>query len=94
VHPEVLAVMREAGIDLSGVKPRKLTQELAASAAVLVTMGCGEDCPFVPGLVPLDWSLPDPKGQPLEKVREIRDQIRGRVEELLDQEDWTDSIPN
>jgi len=83
VHPEVLAAMKEAGIDLSGVKPRKLTQQLAEQADMLITMGCEEACPVVPGLVPDDWPLPDPKGQPIEKVREIRDEIRRRVTELL-----------
>ena len=84
VHPEVLAVMQEVGIELSGVKPRKLTQELAESADMLVTMGCEEACPVVPGVVPVDWPLPDPKGQPIEKVREIRDEIRRRVTDLLE----------
>jgi arsenate reductase len=88
VHPEVLAAMKEAGIDLSGVKPRKLTQELAESADMLITMGCEEACPVVPGLVPVDWPLPDPKGQPIETVREIRDEVRGRVKELIDEEGW------
>ena len=88
VHPEVLAVMKEVGIDLSGVKPRKLTQELAESADMLITMGCEEACPVVPGLVPVDWALEDPKGLPIEKVREIRDEVRGRVIELLEQKGW------
>ena len=84
VHPEVLQAMREVGIDLSGVKPRKLTPELAATADVLITMGCEEACPVVPGLVPQDWPLEDPKGKPIEKVREIRDDIKRRVAALLE----------
>lgn len=86
VHPEVIAVMQEDGIDLSGATPRKLTAELAAGSQLLITMGCGDECPFVPGVRREDWPLDDPKGQPLENVRVIRDQIRARVEALLDQE--------
>ena len=82
VHPEVLAAMKEIGIDLSGAKPRKLTPELAATAQVLVTMGCGEACPVVPGARREDWPLPDPKGQPVERVREIRSEIDRRVRAL------------
>ena len=82
VHPEVLQVMQEAGIDLSGAKPQKLTVELARDADLLVTMGCGDKCPYVPGLKVEDWPLEDPKGQPLERVRQIRDEIRGRVQAL------------
>jgi arsenate reductase len=88
VHPEVLAAMQEAGIDLSAARPRLLTPELAATADVLVTMGCGDACPVVPGLVPLDWPLADPKGQPIDKVREIREEVRGRVSELIDKRRW------
>jgi len=88
VHPEVLVAMQEEGIDLSAVKPRKLTPELAERADMLVTMGCEEACPVVPGLVPIDWPLPDPKGQPIEKVREIRDEIRRLVSELIDEKGW------
>lgn len=83
VHPEVVAVMREEGIDLSAACPRKLTPELAAQAQLLITMGCGDECPFVPGLRRDDWPLPDPKGQPIERVRAIRDDIRARVEALV-----------
>src|SRR5205814_4542926 len=79
VHPEVVDVMREVGIDLAGVAPRRLTPELAADAQVLVTMGCGDECPVVPGLRREDWPLPDPKGQPVERVRAIRDDVRRRV---------------
>ncbi len=83
VHPEVLEVMREAGIDLSGAKPQKLTAELAQGAQLLITMGCGDKCPYVPGLRRDDWPLPDPKGRPLEEVRAVRDDIRQRVLSLL-----------
>jgi arsenate reductase len=83
VHPIVTEVMREAGLDLGGVRPQLLTAELAAEADLLVTMGCGEACPAVPGLGRQDWPLPDPKGQPLARVRDIRDEIRGRVQRLL-----------
>jgi len=82
VHPEVLQVMNEVRIDLSGAKPQKLTVELARDADLLVTMGCGDKCPYVPGLSVEDWPLEDPKGQPLERVRQIRDEIRARVEAL------------
>lgn len=91
VHPEVVAAMREVGIDLSGARPQRLTDELAASAQVLVTMGCGEACPVVPGLKRDDWPIDDPKGRPLEEVRRIRDEIRRRVEELLSAEKWRNS---
>jgi arsenate reductase len=79
VHPEVVQVMREAGIDLDGVKPQFLSAELAQQATLLVTMGCGDACPYVPGLKKLDWPLQNPKGQPIESVRKIRDEIRERV---------------
>ncbi|HET7787582.1 MAG TPA: arsenate reductase ArsC [Myxococcales bacterium] len=88
VHPEVVEVMKEAGLDLSGARPRLLTPELARGAALLVTMGCGEACPAVPGLRRDDWPLPDPNGRPLEDVRRIRDQIRGRVAALVEAEGW------
>ena len=83
VHPEVIAVMKEIGIDLSTAKPQRLTDEVAGKAHVLVTMGCGEACPFVPGLRVIDWPLPDPKGQPLDAVRKIRDLIHEQVQDLL-----------
>jgi protein-tyrosine-phosphatase len=86
VHPEVLTVMQEAGIDLSDARPRKLTEELAKDAQLLVTMGCGDECPYVPGLRRDDWPLPDPKGLPLDAVRAIRDEIEGRVRQLLARE--------
>jgi arsenate reductase (thioredoxin) len=88
VHPEVVAVMREVGIELSTAQPTRLTDELAAGAQLLVTMGCGETCPVVPGLRRLDWDLPDPKGQTVEHVRAIRDDIRARIELLLATEGW------
>ena len=83
VHPEVAAVMREAGLDLSRAVPQKLTPGLAEGAAVLVTMGCGDACPYVPGARVEDWPLRDPKGQPLEIVRAIRDEVRDRVTDLV-----------
>ena len=83
VHPEVLAVMQEVGIDLGKAKPQKLTQELASDATLLITMGCGDKCPYVPGLRRDDWPLQDPKGRPAEEVRTIRDEIKRRVVELL-----------
>jgi len=89
VHPEVLAAMREVGIDLEGVVPRKLTDELARTAAILITMGCGEACPVVPGLRRQDWPLDDPKGKPIERVREIRDEVRAHVVALLGEEGWS-----
>ena len=88
VHPEVQAAMSEIGIDLSGARPQRLTDELAAGAALLITMGCGEACPHVPGLERDDWPLPDPKGQPIERVREIRSEIRRRVQALVDARGW------
>jgi len=88
VHPEVVVVMREVGIDLSSAKPTRLTTELGAGARYLITMGCGEQCPFLPGVEVLDWGLEDPKGQPLERVREIRDDIQRRVRELVDANGW------
>lgn len=88
VHPEVVAVMRELAIDLSGAHPQKLTRELASGAALLVTMGCGDACPYVPGLQRDDWPLEDPKGQSLERVREIRDEIRDRVRQLIEARQW------
>ena len=83
IHPEVLAAMQEVGIDLSNAKPQKLTQELANEASLLITMGCGDKCPYVPGLRRDDWPLRDPKGLPLEEVRNIRDEIKTRVQALL-----------
>ncbi len=89
VHPEVLTAMREVGIELEGVAPQKLTDDLAGTASILVTMGCGEACPVVPGLRRMDWPLEDPKGKPVERVREIRDEVKARVAGLLAEERWT-----
>jgi protein-tyrosine-phosphatase len=86
VHPEVLTAMQEVGIDLSNAKPQKLTDELAQDAQLLITMGCGDKCPYVPGLRRDDWPLHDPKGQPVDEVRAIRDEIKNRVKTLLDRE--------
>ncbi len=83
VHPEVLAVMQEVGIDLSAAMPQKLTQELTNDAGLLITMGCGDKCPDVPGLRRDDWPLRDPKGLPLEEVRIIRDEVKARVQNLI-----------
>jgi arsenate reductase len=88
VHPEVLTAMREVDIELEGIAPQKLTAELAATATILVTMGCGEACPVVPGLRRMDWPLEDPKGKPVERVREIRDDVKSRVSALLEAERW------
>lgn len=88
VHPEVLDVMREIGIDLSAAVPRLLSEALAGSVQVLVTMGCGETCPFVPGVERIEWEIPDPKGQPRERVRSIRDQVRRNVEALIASHGW------
>ena len=88
VHPEVIGAMREVGIELEGIAPQKLTEALAEKAAILVTMGCGAACPVVPGLRRLDWPLEDPKGKPIERVREIRDDVRERVVALLREQGW------
>jgi arsenate reductase len=88
VHPIVVDTMREVGIDLAGVAPRRLTPELAGEVQLLVTMGCGEACPLVPGLRREEWNLPDPKGQTPARVRAIRDDIRAHVERLLAREGW------
>jgi arsenate reductase len=88
VHPEVAAAMAEAGHDLSGARPQTLTADLAAGAALLVTMGCGEECPYVPGLEVEDWPLEDPRGRDMEAVRAIRDQVRRRVAALVAARGW------
>lgn len=88
VHPEVLAAMREVDIDLAHATPQRLTDALARDATLLVTMGCGEACPYVPGLVREDWPLEDPKGKPIAHVREIRDDVKARVAALLAREGW------
>lgn len=85
VHPEVVQVMSELDIDLSKTKPQLLTEQLAGQADLLITMGCGEACPYVPGLKRLDWPLKDPKGQGIDDVRAVRDEIRERVSVLLEE---------
>jgi protein-tyrosine-phosphatase len=87
VHPEVVQVMRELKIDLGDRKPQLLTHGLAEQADVVVTMGCGDECPFIPGKRYLDWDLPDPKGRPVDEVRRIRDEVRRRVNELVSELD-------
>jgi arsenate reductase (thioredoxin) len=88
VHPEVVMAMNEVGIDLSGATTSRLTTEAAQRAQMLITMGCGDQCPVVPGLQRDDWPLTDPKGKPLDHVRRIRDEIRERVTQLLDAHAW------
>jgi arsenate reductase (thioredoxin) len=88
VHPEVLEAMREVGLDLSQARPQKLTTELASGARHLITMGCGDACPYLPGLQVDDWPLEDPKGKPPGRVREIRDEVRARVEQLVQAHGW------
>jgi arsenate reductase (thioredoxin) len=87
VHPEVVEVMNELGIDLADRKPQLLTRDLAQRADIVVTMGCGDQCPYIPGKRYIDWDLPDPKGRPVADVREIRDNIAARVKALLDELD-------
>jgi arsenate reductase (thioredoxin) len=89
VHPEVADVMHEIGMDLSSATPRLLTDDLAGSVSMLVTMGCGEECPYVPGVERDDWPLPDPKGRPIAEVRAIRDDIRARVAALVEARGWS-----
>lgn len=88
VHPEVLEVMRDIGIDLSDAKPRLLTDDLARDAHWLITLGCGEACPQVPELKREDWPLEDPKGKSLPQVERIRDELAARVAELVEREGW------
>lgn len=88
LHPEVIDAMREVGINLSAATPKRLTGEMAQGADLLVTMGCGDQCPYVPGLRLDDWPLDDPIGQSAERVREIRDEIRARVAALIEREGW------
>jgi len=83
VHSEVVEVMRELGIDLAERRPQPLTTELAHRADIVVTMGCGDACPYIPGKTYLDWDLPDPKGLPVDQVRAIRDDIAGRIDEFV-----------
>jgi len=89
VHPVVVDAMKEIGIDLSGAKPQLLTGKIVAETSFLITMGCGESCPVAPHWVRRqDWELEDPKGQPIARVRKIRDDIKRRVVELIDENDW------
>jgi arsenate reductase len=88
IHPAVLDAMREVGLDLSAARPTRLTADLAADGRLLITMGCGDECPYVPGLVVEDWPLPDPAGRDLEAVRAIRDQVRARVHALVAARGW------
>jgi arsenate reductase len=88
VHPEVVAAMDEVGIHLADEQPRFLSDDLAQTATLLITMGCGEACPHVPGLQRDDWPLEDPKGKPIERVREIRDEVRLRVARLIAERGW------
>jgi protein-tyrosine-phosphatase len=93
VHPEVIEVMRELGIDLSDRRPQKLTDEIAQQADVVVTMGCGDACPYIPGKRYLDWELNDPKGRPIAEVRATRDGIAQRVNALVSELDVTAPSP-
>ncbi|MBI4563205.1 MAG: arsenate reductase ArsC [Planctomycetes bacterium] len=88
VHPEVVEVMKEVGLDLSAARPRRLTLDLASQAQALITMGCGEDCPVVPGAAREDWALDDPKGRSLDEIRRLRDEIRQRVQGLVMRRGW------
>ena len=88
VHPEVVTAMREVGIDLSSATPQYLSTDIANDAHILITMGCGDECPLVPGVERDDWPVDDPKGQSAEAVRGIRDQIRKNVEELIKERKW------
>lgn len=88
VHPVVVEVMKEKGFDLTRAQPQKLTRDLAAGASFLVTMGCGEECPYIPGVPILDWPLPDPKGQDIGAVRGIRDDIEARVTNFVNENSW------
>jgi arsenate reductase len=92
VHPEVVAAMNEVGVDLARAGTRRLTEDVARQSQLLITMGCGDQCPIVPGLRRDDWPLEDPKGKPLERVRQIRDEIRQRVEALLGQQGWSGAV--
>lgn len=83
VHPEVVEVMGELGVDLADRSPRALDREMAEQADVVVTMGCGDECPYIPGKRYIDWELQDPKGLPLDQVRALRDEIAGRVDRLV-----------
>ena len=94
VHPVVVDVMRELDIDISGHRPQRLTDDLARWADVVVTMGCGDECPYIPGKTYIDWDLPDPAGRSLETVRSIRDDIGRRVDDLARRLDQVSPIPS
>jgi arsenate reductase (thioredoxin) len=93
VHPEVVEVMRELGIDIADRRPQLLTRELAADADIVVTMGCGDECPYIPGKRYIDWDLPDPKGRPIDEVRTTRDDIDRRVRALFDELNGRRDLP-
>jgi arsenate reductase len=93
VHPEVIEAMREVGVDLSAAHPQRLTETLVQGASLLITMGCGDECPYVPGLARDDWPLSDPKNRPLAEVRQIRDEVRHRVEMLIQSHGWHSASP-
>jgi arsenate reductase len=88
VHPEVVEVMSEQGLELANVSTTRLTEGVARQAQMLITLGCGDECPVVPGVRRDDWPLEDPKGKPVERVRQIRDEVRRRVETLVQNEGW------
>ncbi|MEP6918559.1 MAG: arsenate reductase ArsC [Acidobacteriota bacterium] len=92
VHPEVVDALRELGIDISDRRPQRLTESLAEDATLLITMGCGDECPYVPGLEREDWPLTDPKNRPVAEVRQIRDEIRARVAALIDSRGWRQGL--
>lgn len=93
VHPEVVDVMREIGIDISDKRPQRLTESLAQNASLLITMGCGDECPYLPGLERDDWPLTDPKNRPVAEVRQIRNEIRDRVAALIESRGWRRGSP-
>ncbi len=88
IHPQVVEAMNEVGIDLSQVRPQKLTDQLARRAQMFITMGCGETCPVVPGVLRDDWKISDPKGQNLDRARGIRDEIKEKVRNLIEKNNW------
>ncbi len=88
VHPVVVEVMQEIGLDIANNRPQRLTPDVVRGASLLITMGCGDECPHIPGVARHDWPLSDPKGRPIEEVRQIRDEIRLRVSELLNAHEW------
>lgn len=88
VHPEVVLVMRETGLDLSTAKPQYFSSDLCEGAHMVITMGCGDECPLVPGVERDDWTIDDPKDQPIERVRQIRDQIKKCVTDLIRERKW------